>query len=158
MVDTFDNLDASQRRQVDWLVKVLGIEELFERVDALDGKGTIPEKSEFNPTNNPMVKEDETYQVASLSGGPNEWNQGDLSVVDPDHLTRINRLAEEEEARRVEAEETQYENEDARTEETQAQTDQEATSQPGVTQQPQHQTVEETQAQQDKDQVYRPGA
>lgn len=135
MVDTFDNLDASQRRQVDWLVKVLGIEELFERVDALDGKGKLPEKSEFNPTNDPMVKPDETYQVASLSGGPNEWNQGDLSVVDPDHVARINRLAEEQAARKAEAEEAEAEEEEVEEDE-----------------------VEETEEDEDEDQVYRPGA
>lgn len=105
MVYQRDNFDSSTQRNLDFLVKSLGIDEIYERLDELDGKGKLPEKAPFNPTNDPMVKPDDTYQEASLSSGPADWNVGDLSVVDPDHVERIKRLAEIHEAEKKAREE-----------------------------------------------------
>lgn len=89
-----DDHSPSKSRELAFLVEALGIDELYKRVNDLDGKGDLPEAAPFNPTNDPMVKKDETYQVATLSGGPREENVGDLSVIDPDHVKKIKALAE----------------------------------------------------------------
>lgn len=114
MVYQRDNFDSSTQRNLDFLVKALGLDEIYERLDDLDGKGALPEPAPFNPTNDPMVKPDDTYKEASLSSGPKEWNVGDLSVIDPDHIKKIERLAEIHEAEKKDREEAAREDKDPR--------------------------------------------
>jgi len=76
-----------------FLFENLGIRELFERLDALDGKGEGPVDPEFNPTNNPMVQPN-LEGVGTLSGGPNNENVGTLDVLEPERLARIKEEAE----------------------------------------------------------------
>lgn len=71
-----------------FLFNNLGIAELFERVDALDGKGAGPEPVEFNPTNNPMVQPN-LEGVGTLSGGPNHENVGTLDVLEPERMQKL---------------------------------------------------------------------
>lgn len=80
-----------------FLYENLGIKELFERVDALDGNGTGPVDPEFNPTGNPMVQPN-LEGVGTLSGGPNEENVGTLDVLEPERMERIKADAEAREA------------------------------------------------------------
>jgi hypothetical protein len=63
-----------------FLFKELGLEEVFERLDALDGKGGPPSDPEFNPTGDPMVQPN--YEgVGSLSGGPNSENSEETALT-----------------------------------------------------------------------------
>lgn len=80
-----------------FLFEALGIKELFERVDALDGNGAAPEEPEFNPTNDPMVQPN-LEGVGTLSGGPNEENVGTLDVLEPERMAQIREAAEQREA------------------------------------------------------------
>lgn len=66
----------------------LGLAEVFERLDALDGKGTGPKDPEPNPTKNPMVQPN-LEGVGTLSGGPPEENVGSLDVLEPERMQRI---------------------------------------------------------------------
>lgn len=105
-----DDHDPGKARELDYLVKALGIDELYKRVNELDSKGDLPKAAEWNPTNDPMVQRTFHGEVGSLSSGPNEENVGRLDVVDPDHLTKIRALAEVHEAQakeRAEAEEAE---------------------------------------------------
>jgi len=77
------NHAQQQRSNLEYLFTALGIDELYERVNALDKKGGVPEKIEENPTGNPMVQKN--YEgVGSLSGGPVEENEVILEDVKPD--------------------------------------------------------------------------
>lgn len=105
-----DNHPTTKSRELDFLVKALGIDELYKRVNELDGNGDIPKAGDWNPTGNPMVAQTFQGQVGSLSSGPNEENQGRLDIIDPDHVTRIKALAEVHEAaakERADAEEAE---------------------------------------------------
>ena len=110
MVYQPDDHDPGKARELDYLVKALGIDELYKRVNELDSKGDLPKAAEWNPTNDPMVQRTFHGEVGTLSSGPNEENVGRLDVVDPDHLTKIRALAEVHEAQakeRAEAEEAE---------------------------------------------------
>jgi len=100
-----DDHDPGKARELDYLVKALGIDELYKRVNELDDKGDLPQAAEWNPTNNPMVQRTFHGEVGTLSSGPNEENVGRLDVVDPNHLLKIKALAEEQEAQAKEREE-----------------------------------------------------
>lgn len=100
-----DDHDPGKARELDYLVKALGIDELYKRVNELDDKGDLPQAGEWNPTRDPMVQRTFHGEIGTLSSGPNEENVGRLDVVDPDHLTKIKALAEEHEAQAKEREE-----------------------------------------------------
>lgn len=89
-----DSHSPAKARELAYLVEALGIDELYERVNALDSKGGLPEAGPWNPTDDPMVVKTHQGEVGTLSGGPREENVGDLSVIDPDHVKRIQALAE----------------------------------------------------------------
>lgn len=93
-----DDHSPSKARELAFLVEALGIDELYERVNELDGKGALPEAGPWNPTEDPMVVKTHQGEVGTLSGGPRSENVGDLSVIDPDHVKRIMALAEEHQA------------------------------------------------------------
>lgn len=94
MVYQPDDHDPGKSRELAFLVEALGIDELYERVNALDNKGGLPKAGEWNPTNDPMVQRSFHGEVGTLSSGPNEENVGRLDVVDPDHLVKLKALAE----------------------------------------------------------------
>lgn len=109
-----DNHHINKTRELDFLVHALGIDELYRRVHALDGEGDLPEAGEFNPTGDPMVQRTYQGELGSLSGGPREENEQDLSVIDPEHVAKIERLAEIHEAEAAErAEAAKEEKEDS---------------------------------------------
>lgn len=107
MVYQPDDHDPGKARELDYLVKALGIDELYKRVNELDSKGDLPKAAEWNPTNDPMVQRTFHGEVGTLSSGPNEENVGRLDVVDPDHLTKIRALAEVHEAQAKERAESE---------------------------------------------------
>lgn len=103
-----DNHAPTKSRELDFLVKALGIDELYKRVHKLDSLGDLPKAGAWNPTGNPMVQRTFQGEVGSLSSGPNEENVGRLDIIDPDHIKKIEALAEVHEAEakeRAEAEE-----------------------------------------------------
>lgn len=93
-----DNHAPTKARELDYLVKALGIDELFKRVHELDDKGDLPKAADWNPTGDPMVQRNFYGEVGSLSSGPNEENVGRLDVIDPDHVRRLKALAEQQKA------------------------------------------------------------
>lgn len=77
-----------------FLFENLGLKEVFDRLDALDGQGTGPEDPEFNPTNDRMVQPN-LEGVGSLSGGPNSENQGTLDILESERMAQIQEAADD---------------------------------------------------------------
>lgn len=84
----FSNFHHQIGDNLKFLFQNLGLEEVFKRLDDLDGKGGPPEDPEFNPTNDRMVQPN-LEGIGRLSGGPNEENEGTLDVVDPKGTARL---------------------------------------------------------------------
>ena len=84
----FSNYHHQIAGNLKFLFDALGIKELFERVDALDGNGGPPEDPKFNPTDNPMVQPN-LEGVGTLSGGPDRENVGTLDVLEPERMAKI---------------------------------------------------------------------
>jgi regulator of protease activity HflC (stomatin/prohibitin superfamily) len=111
-----DNHAPTKSRELDYLVKALGIDELYERLNKLDSLGDLPKSGSWNPTGNPMVQRNFHGEVGSLSSGPNEENVGRLDIIDPDHIKKIEALAEVHEAEakeRADAEEAKRAEQDS---------------------------------------------
>lgn len=81
------NHSQQQRSNLEYLFHALGIDELYERLDALDAGGGKPEPVDENPTGDPMVQKN-MEGVGTLSGGPVEENVVELPVEEKKTTSR----------------------------------------------------------------------
>lgn len=96
----FSNLSS----QLKDLFKSLHLDEVFERLHALDSKGDAgPIDPPFNPTDNPEVQPN-LEGVGTLSGGPEAENTSDPTVIDPEYVAKVQRTADQIEAEKAAAE------------------------------------------------------
>lgn len=105
------NFSQAQRGQLDYLFESLGIRELFERMNAIDGEGGPMEEVDPNPTGDPAVQPN-MEGIGSYSGGPNSENDGSMATHDPNMIEKIQREADERESEELEVEYEEAENEE----------------------------------------------